>query len=604
MCMVDFGCYTNHSLGMSVAADYNNSHHEKGRQYTFICDRYSIAAFPELSSLSGGIRNHLRCGLEIDILHRNQVIPIKCIAVSDKGIENLYRLVGRADGKPLCIEALSSIRDGVLVGLSDGFEMSEICELADFWYITPSVSETEGMRFYDAAKRSGKALCVATNACYVNESDEPIYRALQQSEDLGCFKNRGVWKHMMSEEEMFRCFAFLGNRAAREILIDNPFKLLEPYQDYLCREPYPVLFHGKEYSFPIANAVETVRKQAAEKMEQSAYHGNAAAEKRLDEELDNMKAYQAERIIISSQISEYLKKKGYRPLNKGWAGASFAAYLLRATNVDPIKHHIPWEMYFSAPDPKAYSICHYLPEAMKSERKELLERLVPGSFILPCRYEYDIPFPAKAALGAELNDALYPLTMPPLTHGLFTSQEEWIVFPADFDQDLAKGISTLSPRLLSGHFPIVELCIDKRIDKIRQDLSDKKVLLQESRVSDEQITETGKRLSQYGGGGSGREFKTVFSEDLYYLLLQNGVSQKDAVRLANHLRKGLYSAEKYRMYVEGLSQRLVCILNKAGFSEQCIAEEITKIKWLCPKSAAVEEAELALLIESISKNAN
>jgi len=604
MCMIDFGCYTNHSLGMSVAADYNENHYSKGRRYTFICDRYSVASFPELDALSRGISNNLRCGLEIDVSYENMIIPIKCIAVSDTGIKNLYRIVGRANGKALCLENLDDIREGVLLGFSDGYDVSKLNDYADFWYLTPSLSQSKCLEIYEAAKRSGKFLCAATNACYINEADEKHYRILQDYEDLGNFKNHSAWNHMLDEGEMFKRLDFLGHHAAWEILIDNPFKLLDPYWEFLSYEPFPVPWYGKEYILPFKNAVATVRELAVAQYERSGYNGNVAAEKRLKGELEHLKSFHAERLLLAYHISNNLREQNYRTLNKGWLGASFVAYLLGATNVDPIKHRIPWELYFATPDPKSYSVRHYVPEAMKNSRKELLESCLPACIILPCKHECDIPFHAKEALGKVLNDITYPLMSPEFTYELYESQEEWLVFPETFDADLAKGISTLSPRLLNGHIPIVELYVDKRMDHLK-DLTSiiryvdfaECIFGQVGELFEENYQKTGKALSRYSRDCV--ETNTlIFAEDFYNTLITpNGIHKDDAVRLANNVRKGLYSSEKYRGYIESHPHRHLSVLAAAGYPQTYFDEVLSRIEWLCPKSEAIEETIYDMLLE-------
>lgn len=592
MCMIDFGCYTNHSLGMNTASEYNDSLSDKGHVFTFVCDRYSIGSFPALDELSRGVYNHLRCGLEIDVLYENKLIPIKCIAVSDKGIENLYKIVGRADGNPIHTEALADIRDGVLIGCSGGYDSLTIRDFTDFWYLTPAFSNEECISIYEAAKISGKPLCAATNACYVNESDEQHYRILQEEEDLGSFKNPGKWNHMMSESEMFKRLDFLGHHAAQEILIDNPFKMLDPYWEYLSCTPFPVPLYGKEYNIPLSGAVAAVSDLAIGKFKVSKYKGDDTAQKRLSDELEHIKPFHAERLLLSWHLSKNIRDRGYRPINKGWVGSLFIAYLLGITNVDPIQHEIPWELYLAAPDPKSFSVRHCVPEAMKSARKELLESCLQDGFILPCRYECDIPFTAKAALGKVLGDKLYPFTAPEFTYALYESPDEFCVFPSNFDKDLAKGITTLSPRLLIGHIPIVELQADERIDVLKHMGANTQTTDFDNCI----LESTGKALSRYAEGVNMAQ-APVFAEDIYKTLTaQSRITKSEAICIANNIRKGLYSSKRFREF----SNRHMDLLIKAGFPEDFIENVLFKIQWLCPKSEAIEETMFSILTNRYS----
>lgn len=228
MCMIDFGCYTNHSIGESTVAEYNEANDQLCHFRTFICDRYSVDAFSEIEAITKAVNMGIHCGLEIDISVRSALYPVKCVAVSGKGIENLCRIAKRAKGTPLCMEDVDDIRDGVLIGFCDGYWLREVQQFADYLYLTPSFSESECKAIYEAGKRIGKPLCAATNAEYIPGRDEGVSDRMP----------------MLSEHEMFERLECLGHDAAWEILIDNPFKLLEPY-DFLCHDQFPGRWYRK-----------------------------------------------------------------------------------------------------------------------------------------------------------------------------------------------------------------------------------------------------------------------------------------------------------------------------------------------------------------------
>ncbi|MSR30226.1 MAG: DNA polymerase III subunit alpha [Gemmataceae bacterium] len=191
-------------------------------------------------------------------------------------------------------------------------------------------------------ERSG-ILPVALHACYFSHSARfelfEVARAIGRRELLERAGVGAAWraKHLPPLDYWPRQFAdFPSALENAELLADR----LE--EDVLPRKiilPEPLESHGME-------SAAFLRLACVEGMSRRGMHDDGAAKQRLQEELHVIGARGLPGYFLTvDEITRLARSRGYSPALRGSAGNSLVCYLLGITDVDPLRHGLPFERF-------------------------------------------------------------------------------------------------------------------------------------------------------------------------------------------------------------------------------------------------------------------
>ena len=290
-------------------------------------------------------------------------------AKNKAGLKNLYKLISysyldyykRFPRIPKTV--LDDHRDGLIIGsaceagelykaIIDNKSVQEIEEIAsyyDYLEIQPiannrfliaeeKVKNDDQLRdinrqIYALGRKLGKPVCATCDAHFVNEEDE-IYRRILLAGMKFQDANRPTPIYLRTTDEMLEEFSYLGEEAAREVVITNP-NLIADMCDYI--RPIP---EGRyEPNIPGADVelTESCWKKAHE------WYGDPLpplVEKRLKRELDSIiNNGFAVLYMIAVKLVAYSESLGYLVGSRGSVGSSFVATVSGISEVNPLPPH-------------------------------------------------------------------------------------------------------------------------------------------------------------------------------------------------------------------------------------------------------------------------
>ena len=295
----------------------------------------------------------------------HQIILVK----NQTGLKNLYRLVSDSYLKyykrnpRIPKTALEANREGLIVGsaceagelyraILDNKPQEAIEEIArfyDYLEIQPlsnnsflieigKVANEQALRdinrrIYDLGKKLGIPVCATCDAHYLDDDDH-IYRSIILAGMKYNDYARDNHLYFRTTDEMLEEFSYLGEDAAREVVIENPNKIAAMIEDV---RPIP---DGK-FDPHIDGAEEELTTKCHELAKQ--LYGDPLPKEvseRLERELDAIITNGfAIMYIIARKLVENSEAAGYQVGSRGSVGSSFAATMAGITKVNPLPPH-------------------------------------------------------------------------------------------------------------------------------------------------------------------------------------------------------------------------------------------------------------------------
>ncbi len=296
------------------------------------------------------------------------------LAASQKGLQNINRMVSASHLKyfkrrpHMPRELIQQYREGVIVGsacesgelfsavLAGASEdkLRKIARFYDYLEIQPignnafltregRVKDDEGLRDLNRViVRLGEKLgipVVATGDVHFLDQEDSAFRAILQAgqgyED--CDKQPPLY--FKTTEEMLEEFAYLGADKAREVVIDNPAKIVARVGEITLFPKHP---EGKTTFSPLwETAADDIARMARKKAH--ALYGDELpelVEKRLDKELTSIVGYgYATLYSIANKLVTKSLSDGYLVGSRGSVGSSFVATMCDITEVNPLPPH-------------------------------------------------------------------------------------------------------------------------------------------------------------------------------------------------------------------------------------------------------------------------
>ena len=294
---------------------------------------------------------------------------IVILAKTQAGIKNLYKIISAAHlehfaRKPRIPKTLlAQMREGLIIGSAcEGGELykavlegktteelKEIAEFYDYLEIQPVLNneylirkgnvaneqEIKDMnkKIYMLGKEMDKLVVGTGDVHFLNPEDEMYRRVIQAGQGMKDADNQPPL-YYRTTEEMLKEFDYLGDRIAREIVIENPNKIADEIENI---KPIP------DETFPpkIDGAEDDIKNMTLAKVH--SIYGDVLPEvvqKRVDKELNSIinNGYAVLYLIAQKLVAKSLED-GYLVGSRGSVGSSFVATMTDITEVNGLPPH-------------------------------------------------------------------------------------------------------------------------------------------------------------------------------------------------------------------------------------------------------------------------
>lgn len=299
--------------------------------------------------------------------------PSHCtlIAQTQEGLKNLFKLVSIAHTEyfyrvpRIPRSVLMQYREGILVGsgcdrgevfenmMQKSFEEAEeVAEFYDFLEVHPKevyapLIEMELVRNEKAlesiianivklGEKLNKPVAATGNVHYLNPNDKIYRKILINSQGGANPLNRHSLPdvHLRTTDEMIRCFSFLGEEKAKQIVVTNTNKIAD-----MIDEIKPI--KDDLYTPKIEGAEEEMRSMSYKRARM--IYGEELpeiVEARLEKELKSIIGHGFAVIyLISHKLVKKSLDDGYLVGSRGSVGSSFVATMTEITEVNPLPPH-------------------------------------------------------------------------------------------------------------------------------------------------------------------------------------------------------------------------------------------------------------------------
>lgn len=311
--------------------------------------------------------------LEAESDHEQSGNHIILLAVNDKGMENLYRLISHSHvhhfyrNPKMLRSKIDENRVGLLVGSAceageiyqavvhgeTDEEIKERLKFYDLVEIQPvennrfmldeggayqSINDEEDLedinrRIYRLAKEMEKPVVGTGDVHFTDEDDEVFREVLQAAQDFPDAHNQPPL-YYRTTDEMLERFSYLGEEAAREVVVENPQWVADKCDRI---DPIPDGFHPPK----VENAREDFLNRTEEKLIE--LYGEDPPERiqeRVEKERESILENEfANLYVTSAKLVDKSHEDGYLVGSRGSVGSSFTAYLMDITEVNPLSAH-------------------------------------------------------------------------------------------------------------------------------------------------------------------------------------------------------------------------------------------------------------------------
>lgn len=326
--------------------------------------------------------------------------PVTVLVKTEAGLNNLYRLLSIKEGERTCVPvmALETYREGLLLGsgggsgalftaVSSGSEARAdiLARFFDYLEIQPLSRYDTGageeelrktvLNIAALAEKYEKPLIASCEPFYWEREDAKAYKVLLTCRDQ---KTPGMIPdcRFRSTEEMLKEFSFLGAERAFEAVVTAPRTIADSVSGTF--RPVP----KGAFSVKTDKTAEKIKQKC--RVRAAELYGEplpVSVEKRLEREFGLLREKEAEGIfLLCAELAEDAAANGSPVGNRGTVGSSLIAYLLGLTGLDPMRFHIPEEIFFTR-DGRRQGITldfsdRYQPKAVKKLKELYGEKYV------------------------------------------------------------------------------------------------------------------------------------------------------------------------------------------------------------------------------------
>ena len=309
-------------------------------------------------------------GVQIIVTHPEQDSyerKVTLLAKNKTGLKNIYKILSigyknhglGTNEVSLSFGDIDTHRQGILVGIKcTEKDVHSVCQakehderiqelvgqeyaMADYveiypyrWYKTEQYAEADVysvlVDMVKALKKLGKYAVAVNGSNCITPQDEICYNVLHQ----GTSKKAS---YFLTTEQMLQEYMLSGldsHSLAQELVIENPNQIADMIEEFDIDNDHLGMIH-------IANAkekLECICEQALH--EKYGEHADALIMERYQAELKRILSTEYEvYFVLAHMLSKKSKELGYRTMQRSDAGASFVAYLMGITEVNPLPPH-------------------------------------------------------------------------------------------------------------------------------------------------------------------------------------------------------------------------------------------------------------------------
>ena len=362
-------------------------------------------------------KNHVsgrrRSALLKETLNRLRSYHITILAKDQEGLENLYRLVSISHleyfhktpriPKSLLLEMrrglllgsaceAGELYQGVIAGKSNS-QLEEIASFYDYLEIQPlgnnsfmvengtfkdvSGIETANKKVYEIGKRLGIPVAATGDVHFINPRDMVFRKVIMAGKGFQD-ADRQAPLFLRTTSEMLDEFKYLGEDAAKEVVIKNPNAINEQVEELLPvpLETYPPTIEGAE------QVLEKLTWERAEEVYGSPLP--QIVEDRLKKELRAIIGNGYAVLFVASQkLVSKSNEDGYLVGSRGSVGSSLVATMSGITEVNPLPPH-----YLC----RECKYCEFVDNGSAGSGADLADKTCPKCGSPLGKHGFDIPF--------------------------------------------------------------------------------------------------------------------------------------------------------------------------------------------------------------------
>ena len=272
----------------------------------------------------------------LDYYRRNPRMPKSVIEQHRDGL-----IIGSAcESGELYRAILDGRSDQMIEDIASFYDYLEIQPLANNRFLIDEgkVRDDEALmdinrRIYNLGKKLGKPVCATCDAHFINKEDE-IYRKILLASMKFSDADKDMPIYLRTTDEMLEEFSYLGERAAREVVIENPNKIAD-----MCERIRPIPKGTYQPNLP--GAAEELTESCWQRAHE--WFGEKLpeiVETRLKKELDSIiKNGFAVLYMIAVKLVAYSESLGYLVGSRGSVGSSLVATMSGISEVNPLPPH-------------------------------------------------------------------------------------------------------------------------------------------------------------------------------------------------------------------------------------------------------------------------
>ena len=303
------------------------------------------------------------------------------LAKNQTGLRNLYKLISLGHLQyfkrfPIMPKSeINANREGLILGsaceagelyqaIVRGKDWEELCRIAS-WYDYLEIQPLSNNAFMLRPDKNGKSIardweqirewnrmvvrlgeelgkpvCATGDVHFLDPEDEAYRHVLLDTKGFDDADAPNPL-YFRTTEEMLEEFAYLGEEAAYRAVVSVPNEIADSIEEI---RPIPEGYFGPS----LDGAEEEIEKKCRGRLNE--LYGESvpdAVEERLTWELAAIRKRNAAiPMAISEKLVNTSKANGYMVTSRGCVAASFVAYLLGITNIDPFEYDLPAETFF------------------------------------------------------------------------------------------------------------------------------------------------------------------------------------------------------------------------------------------------------------------
>ena len=296
------------------------------------------------------------------------------LARTQQGLQNIHRLVTASHLEhfhhvpKVPRDLIEQHRDGLLIGsacaegelfqaLLRGDKQERLEEIASFYdYLEVQPADNHMLLQKRGLVHSGDDLVaingriielgeklnipvVATGDVHYLDPEDSVFRTILHHSQRKEMADELPKQHLRTTEEMLACFSYLPEEKARQLVIENPRRIMEQIEEITL---YPAHPKGLTTFSPVWDTAEEDIRKMAEDNARRMYGQDLPdiVRKRLDKELKSIIGYgYATLYSIANKLVSKSMEDGYLVGSRGSVGSSLVATLCGITEVNPLPPH-------------------------------------------------------------------------------------------------------------------------------------------------------------------------------------------------------------------------------------------------------------------------